>query len=148
MWLPTDERRLLAGYSRTFGADFETRVFQLHELAGLLYGKAQAAEYGYETKDAEIDDFDQLKSAIKRLIVDRKRVEAANQILAARKLISLERHSSERIVVIVGLTLEGYDLGRRYSSWFTRSDMWFREYKDHWLLTPVARLLRFVAGAR
>jgi hypothetical protein len=144
MWLSKDERRLLAGYYGTLGAVDETRAFREEALAGLLRGKLRAAEYGDEPPDTEGNmEHDKLKAAIKQVISDRTRVAAANNLLVARNLIALARHESELGVVILGLTLDGYDLGRRYSSWLTCSHLWFREYKDHWMWLIIA----FIGGA-
>jgi len=31
------------------------------------------------------------------------------------------------------LTLEGHDLAAKYDNWFSRTGLWFAEYKDHWI---------------
>lgn len=35
--------------------------------------------------------------------------------------------------ITLRLTLKGYDLAIKYNHWFTRTGLWFAEYKHHWL---------------
>ena len=35
--------------------------------------------------------------------------------------------------ITLRLTLEGYDLASKYDHWFSRTGLWFAEYKDHWI---------------
>jgi hypothetical protein len=62
-------------------------------------------------------------------------------------MIVLDHHESELQVDIITLTVDGYDLGRKYAKWFTRSGLWFEEYRNHWLWLIVA-FFGGVAGAR
>jgi hypothetical protein len=141
-WLSSDERCLLAGYFRSIKEVDGESAFREDRLAELFNGKLIAPEYG-EPDDVEpINENRDRSAAISQIIIGRKRVAAANQLLAARKLITYTRHRHEQSVVILGLTLEGYDLGLRYSSWFMRTHLWFREYKDHWMML----LIGFVGG--
>jgi hypothetical protein len=65
-------------------------------------------------------------------------VEAANRALQDRHLVSV--HEDGTGIYTVTMTLEGRDLGRKYNSWFDRSGLWFREYKDHWVWLVVSFL--------
>ena len=40
--------------------------------------------------------------------------------------------------ITLRLTLEGYDLGRKYDSWLIWTGLWFAEYKHHWIWVIVA----------
>lgn len=44
--------------------------------------------------------------------------------------------------IILKLTLNGVDLANKYDNWFTRTGLWFAEYKDHWLWL----ILSFLGG--
>ncbi len=44
------------------------------------------------------------------------------------------------------LSLEGNDLGRKYSSWWTRSGLWFTEYGNHWIWIIVSFLGGVIGG--
>jgi hypothetical protein len=70
------------------------------------------------------------------------RVRNANTHLAARELIQTTNHQHEPGVIVVSLTIAGYDLGRRYASPWVRTGLWFAEYKDHWIWL----ILGFVGG--
>jgi len=131
-YLPKEERRLLAGYFRMFGDVGNEEAYREGTLARLLRGAKTVPSYEDDSETPE-PDMEKLKAAIKRLITGRRQVEAANRRLLARGLIRLSRHESVADVVVVSLTLEGFDLGRRYATWFTSTQLLFREYKDHWL---------------
>ncbi len=131
-WLPKDERRLLAGYYRTLGDVGKEEAYREGTLAQLLRGERTVPDYEHDRETPEHDN-EKLKAAITQLIRGRRQVEATNRRLCARSLLDLTRHESVKDVVVVSLTLDGYDLGRRYAGWLTWSHLWFREYKDHWL---------------
>jgi len=63
---------------------------------------------------------------------DNHGLNVANKAIEQRDLIKIRRHEHESDVVGIILTISGYDLGRKYNSWLTRSGLWFVEYKDHW----------------
>jgi hypothetical protein len=139
MWLPPDERRLLAGLYRSIGKVGGEYAFREDWLAKLLHGDRTAPEYGEEPDDPSEpkgpwnqSNVAVLKAGISRVCHNRQLVQSVLSLLAARSLITLERHTTEMSVVIVGLNLEGYDLGRQYSSWSSRVTLWLREHKDSW----------------
>ena len=68
----------------------------------------------------------------------------ASETLDRRKLIILMPRQGDDITL--ELTLEGYDLGRKYSSWWTRSGLWFAEYKHHWIWLIVSFLGGIIGG--
>jgi hypothetical protein len=58
---------------------------------------------------------------------------AVNTVLRERGLIESRGNTDYTSAPTqVSLTISGYDLGRKYNSWCTRSGLWFAEYKDHW----------------
>ena len=95
------------------------------------------------SKDKGVDEFlEEVKIQIK---LD-KRLQLSNSGLEKRKLISVQRHETCCGVAGISLTIEGYDLGRKYSSWWTRTGEWFEEYKNHWIWIIVS-FLGGVVGA-
>jgi hypothetical protein len=134
VWLPTDERRLLAGYFTHIGEVGETKAYKVRELRKLLARTPPAKLWEYDDNDSppDNDTGENNQDFIKRYFAETKRFELANKHLAERKLITLSKHESED-VQIVGLTIEGYDLGRKYANIWTRSGEWFQEYQSHWL---------------
>jgi len=145
MWLEWDERRLLAGYYFSI-CDVEVEnAYCVGEIARLLtYGKyrRRIPGYGHEPpSQLKTDDsFDALKRDIPRYIQSTRRVELANKRLAERQLIHVKPHQHDKNVVVVSLTLNGFDFGRRYCSWFQRSGLRFSEYRNHWIWLIVALL--------
>ena len=72
--------------------------------------------------------------AIGRYIAEDRQVRKATKQLALHGLVVEKMHSDREVsVLIVSLTVEGYDLGRRYSNWFDRTGLCFQEYRNHWL---------------
>ena len=88
-------------------------------------------------------------------------LENANNILSRRGLINCEIADGidvlrrlPKISEAMGLaenpnvhfgispTLAGYDLGRKYNSWWSKSGLWFAEYKNHWIWLIVS----YIAG--
>ena len=55
----------------------------------------------------------------------------ATERLQKRNLVAFLQNQGDAITV--GLSLEGHDLGRKYNSWWTKSGLWFAEYKHHWI---------------
>jgi hypothetical protein len=147
MWLPKDERRLLAGYHCAIGDVDTSKPYRLGDLRRLLaWGghRVHLPEYGAPgTPSEESDDPSAMKEAIHKYIEETNRLRKANKLLAARDLISECSHEHETNVVIVSLTVSGYDLGRRYAGFFERSGLWFQEYRVHWMWLVLA----FFGGA-
>jgi hypothetical protein len=147
MWLPKDERRLLAGYYSSIREIGTEKVYRLGDLASLLHFRAHkraVAEYGDSVPSADqSDDLATMKREAVKYIDACNRIEKANSLLAARGLIKLTPHQHEIHVVVVGLSVQGYDLGRRYSNAFESSGMCFQEYRNHWIWL----ILAFCCGA-
>ena len=141
MWLPKDERLILAGLYHNIPdrRDAEYHVLDLIKLLG-GYRKIKLPE----TDEAESgrDDSAETSESIKVYINNERRVQHALRQLEARRLITLTPHQHDQSIFVVALTLPGYDLGRRYANWFDRTGLCFQEYRHHWLWLIVA----FVGG--
>jgi len=153
MWLPKDERRLLAGYYKLIGEVKESKGYHEGNLVHLLDRRpdlARVHEYGRPGGSAdsedEYSDIEAFKSAIKRQGALQSRVSKANAALVAREMIALGEHQHEQSVVFVGLTITGYDLGRRYTSFWNGSGLWFEEYRNHWVWWIMSFLGGFAAA--
>ena len=147
MWLPKDERRLLAGYFTQIGEINSERVYRTDDLCGLLKFRGHRKhirEYrDPESPSSNSGDVEAMKREAVTYFRCTNRIDAANTLLAERGLITVTPHEHEPHVVVIGLTLAGYDLGRRYSNFLESSGLWFQEYKNHWIWLIVA----FFGGA-
>jgi hypothetical protein len=159
VWLPKDERRLLAGYYRNVGEQdlatvrrggcFAASAYQLDEIVKLLRrGRVRISQYGQAGREhhGTAGAVEERKDAVCEFVGVRARAEQANQLLARRQLLALEDHEAVRDVRVVTLTLAGYDLGRQYSKWWDRTGLWFKEYRNHWVWL-IGSLLGGVLGA-
>jgi hypothetical protein len=139
MWLQKDERRLLVGYYRVIGEIDKAEGCHVSDLRGLLKRRAYTLEV--PENDKKVSDFANKKEMerwAKKYHDETNRVKRANKHLHERGLISLEHHEHELNMVLITLTLEGYDLGRKYTGFLTRSGLWFEEYRNHWLWLIIA----------
>jgi len=162
MWLSKDARHLLVGYYvNIFNIDERSvchhldkpKWFEMPDWTAVLAEpnwipiltrwlikraarnvKAYGDRHGAPTsEDPSADEFATRKE-IRIEIKLRKRLQISNSELAKRKLITTHKHEHCDNVAGIGLTMEGYDLGRKYSLWWTRSGLWYAEYiKHHWI---------------
>ena len=121
MWLPKDERLLLVGYYNSIHAVGCEKVYGTEEFEKFLHCQRNSGN--------TIKDCARVADALVRS-------EMANKVLSERGLITYTPPAVTPYPdpsVRVSLTVEGYDLGRRYSHWFSRSGLWFNEYRNHWI---------------
>jgi hypothetical protein len=145
MWLPKKERTLIRYYYNEISKinDVEMRkIFTLEDLAKTIEKKERPQSQ-------------------KTLIEDYSEVEVLNTLLSKRGLLAWEEYTTGGDVKLaislrgdndpnlnkdlkyqIALTIAGYDLGRKHSFWWSRSGLWFAEYKDHWFWL----ILSFLGG--
>jgi len=141
-----DERKLVSYYYRQINKVETEQKFEIRDLI-----KAFKKEQIGAPKTA------------REIILDTyKRLENVNNLLSRRELItwrnldpdsiraaySYDHPTSQKLFenitvnLCITLTIKGYDLGRKYSSWWAKSGLWFAEYKDHWFWL----ILSFLGG--
>lgn len=153
MWLPKDERRLLQAYYLVVGCDLRSSHLNKQKL-GLTIETCRIATRVEEIKVAPsrtrpAPDDDKLDrnnpvGDMKRWLERKSKVETANSLLSQRELINLLDDQTNSVQI--GLTIQGYDLGRKYANWFTRTGLWFAEYKHHWIWLIVSFLGGVIGG--
>lgn len=150
MWLPKDERKLLRGYYHLIGEINQPRSYRKDDLCELLADHRKIHlihEYGagLEVPSNSVNmetDMPGFKAEVKLFQSKQARRERANQSLVARQMITLQDHENESGVVLLGLTLCGCDLGRRYASVWERTGLWFESHQHHWIML----VFSFVGG--
>lgn len=123
MWLPKDERKLLSLYYKKIGEPRRSQLINESDLINTLSPKCGAKG----------------SKGVPQYAKCKLRLSTANRILSEREFIEY-REAGE--AVDLSLSIKGYDLGRKYYSWWSRSGEWFKEYKDHWIWLIVG----FVGG--
>jgi len=107
MWLPKDERKLLA----------------------FCCTKISRGEAPFSLTHKELEA--ELRS--KGIEADRQLIHEILFKLQNRNLLRWGSALNGNGVIIT-LYQQGYDLGKKYSSWWTRSNLWYAEYiKNHWI---------------
>ncbi len=145
MWLPREERQLLifcAAYDcDLIGNDTPFCVAELSEtatkrlcaqqirerVARVRAVKRQAGQEAGPTSQSSCGSEKYMKWLNAKGVI-----ESANSRLQNRGLIGFRKCGTECYEIT--LELAGWDLGRKYSSWWDRTGLWFREYKDHWIM--------------
>ena len=122
MWIPRDERLLLVGYYRSIHAVGSEREYGTGDFAKFLHCQTNS--------EVLAEDIEQATDVVARS-------QKANKVLSARGLVTCVP-LQPGLSVKVSLTVEGYDLGRRYSHWFSRSGLRFNEYRNHWIWLIIA----------
>lgn len=145
MWLSKDEMRLIEGYAAKIGRPGLERQFQLCALTRFIKASRpskvtekvlhywEAKNVGEGQQPLHQNTMKQIPEYIDKLA----RIEVAHTLLVERGLIAVEKHEHHTNLVRVKLTVAGYDLGRKYARWATRSGEWFEEYRNHWLFLIV-----------
>ena len=124
MWLPKDERKLLSLYYKEIGEPEKEDFIDENDLIKTLSPKC--GTQGIEG----VPEYSKSKF----------RLSTANKILSERKLIKYREAGDS---VEVSLSIEGYDLGRKYRSLWLLIKLWYAEYiRNH----PLCVIVSFVSG--
>ena len=148
MWLPKDERRLLTGYYHAIGTIDHDAVYHLSSLGPALntYRPCKLHQCGDEPESPIPEGRDRINEFLNAHVDVITRSRCANERLAARGLIQITNQADSSNVIVVSLTVAGYDLGRRYASGWDRTGLCFAEYKDHWITLVVSILAAVVTS--
>jgi hypothetical protein len=151
MWLPRDERRLLQGYYVTIGEVSKQHEFSLDDLLGFIKSNASSElpPSGHPQRVKKYEEW----------LKDRNRVIIANEALEERGLITGSRafqvfvagipceKSESNQPLAISLTINGYDLGRKYNSPWVCIKLWYEQYiKNHPIILLIVSLISYIAG--
>ena len=128
MWLPKDERYLLQGYWHNINDINVEKTFSEFDLVPLLSSPKNWKKIDGGSEDEKITN-EKLRDALNK----RLRVSRANEYLDERKLIELKSGRQHDRFCTLSLTMDGFDLARKYSTRFERSGLWFASHRDHWI---------------
>lgn len=136
MWLPKEQRRLLAGY--VFNVDEHSNYFDSKKIEqSISYEKTRLfalMEKSHPFKVHDYFDNDKPKEPenqdVQRFIRNKIALDHANKFLQHRGFIQIEKHQHDSNVIAVAVTLDGYDLGKRLLSWPGWCGVWYQEHKE------------------
>lgn len=122
MWLPKDEREVLRKYYHCLQNTQEYKRFEslskrVHISTRNLIGRGLL----YEIKEGGTEHKEFLAAFI------------AEDSIRLDLFLASSENDIECSDVTLRLTLEGHDLAAKYDNWFSRTGLWFAEYKDHWI---------------
>ena len=145
MWLPKDERKLLSFYWRRINKVETRQRFEMGDLINTL-GKRELSAQSKTNREIILYSYDTLES-VNNLLSQRDLIKWENldpeSISAARFYdhpTLQELFENTKVDLCITLTIKGYDLGRKYSSWWDCSGLWFSEYRNHWMWVIVSFL--------
>jgi hypothetical protein len=161
MWLPKEERKLLViyyvgiteGLKRVDSTVTAEKWYSMSDLIAVLKAKNvrkaakelrgdyhKSVERMYdepdeaETSNRHSESEDHVTVAdMEQWLKAKAEIDTVNATLRERKLINLSTHTRTSDVG-VSLTMEGYDLGMKYSKWPTKVSLWVGEYPWIWLI--------------
>lgn len=160
MWLPKDERKLLTAYYVKIHSEkgledvAKEKWYQVSDLINILRSpnlkKAakklpdQSVSDAIRSNSQDECNIEKLKKEIKDYLHYETKVNVANSKLERRGLITI-RDVRQKSWRGISLNIHGYDLGEKYSCWFTRTGVAYQEYKKHWIWVVVGFLLGILA---
>lgn len=151
MWLPKDERKLLSYYYRQINTVETDQRFEIRDLIKVLRKKEQSGPPRTK-REIILGTYNTLEN-VNNLLSQRNLIAWENlnpdSISAAYQYdhpTSQELFENTEVNLRISLTIKGYDLGRKYSSWWTRSGLWFAEYKNHWIWLIISFLGGIIGG--
>jgi len=122
MWLPKDERKTLLKY-----CDY-------------LQDTQEYTRFVFLSKRADISTRNLIDRGLVHEIIEGgpEHVESLTASMAKdsinlRNFLASSEDDIECDNITLRLTIKGYDLGRKYNSFWIRSGLWFAEYKHHWI---------------
>ncbi len=128
MWLLKDERKTLRKYYSCL-PNLDTTGYFTHLSQRAYNATRNLIERGliHEIKEGGEEHIEYLANYF-----------AADEMDMKNFLSSPEDEFTENMCL--EFTLKGYDLGRKYDSWWSRTGLWYSEYKGHWMWLIVAFL--------
>ncbi len=115
MWLPKDEGKLLQLYYKKIGEPEKQEFIDENDLIKTLSPNCDTQ--GIRGVPGYADS--------------KFRVATANKVLSMRRLV---RYREAGEAIEISLSVEGYDLGRKYACWWLWTNLWYTEYiKHHWI---------------
>ena len=122
MWLPKDERKVLRKYYNYLQNTqeyerFESLSRRVHIATCNLINRG----FLHEIKEGGTEHNQALAAF------------CAKDSIQLNTFLADYENDIECTNITLSLTLEGYDLGSKYNNWFSRTGLWFTEYKNHWI---------------
>lgn len=133
MWLPKDERRMLREYYPYLRSPGEQRRFvHLSERAYTATQILMERGLVHEITDHAGSCDEHVKYLTSKIMDDK--VDMSN-------LLSSSAGGDGSQEIVLKFTPSGRDLARKYAKGLLRTQLWWAEYRDHWLFLILAYLL-------
>lgn len=122
MWLSKDERKVLFKYYDYLQNTQEYRRFE--SLSRRVYISTRnliVRDLVHEIKEGGTEHVESLTALL------------AMEPIKLHTFLASSENDIECNGLTLCLTIQGYDLASKYDHWFSRTGLWFAEYKDHWI---------------
>lgn len=129
MWLPEDERRLLAGYAYNIEQLNEPDWYVKASLFPFLIMGHEVGEKGGGPGALDANNYADFVENAANFFGFTNRVNTANVNLGIRGLVAHKEHGNDSTLVEIGLTAEGQKWGQRYQTSLGRLDARYREHQ-------------------
>lgn len=127
MWLPRDERRLLAGLAVKLRTVMDEQGFEMVSLLRLV-------QANFSTPIVPVASEQPTLPSVPSGTVsqsDTARIDHAIMFLRCRSLIDMNQNFPYgNTVYFLSLRLEGFDLGRKYARWPSFLNLYYQEHKE------------------
>jgi hypothetical protein len=133
MWLPKDERKTLRKYHSYINTIDEYICFNnISERANNATRNLIERRLLLEFREGHPKNFNTW---------------LAGPSVSLDGFLSISGGDEVRQNVVLKFNLEGLDLARKYSSWWSRSNLWYSEYiRYHWICVIVAFMAGIIGG--
>ena len=132
IWLPKDEREMLAFYYRDLEIIGNFKKYKNNSKRVLHANRNLEARHMIE--------FDEYKDLTHVIISGLSNIETDLANFLTDTKVDTGRRGT-----VVKLTLNGWDLGRKYAHWILRSQRWFMQYGRHWILLGLGWIISLIA---
>ena len=136
MWLPKDERETLLKYCNHLqNTQGYMRFVSLSERAYISTRNLINRGLVHEITEGGLEHAEFLTASMAMDSID------------LHNFLTSSEDDIECANITLNLTLEGYDLGSKYNSWWYKTGgMWWAEYKGHWFWTIAGIIVSFLLG--
>ncbi|MCK5113265.1 MAG: hypothetical protein KAR11_00695 [Phycisphaerae bacterium] len=143
MWLPKDERLVLKMLYKKCPGPGKEDHFPETELSHLLEPSKKTEGGGSDNNDDDGVDYKKLAQDVESIIKNMENAKIICSRLKERQLIEYNEYLApgNYSKCSLKLSIDGWDLGHKYSTWWGTIHLWWKEHFNHPVILGIAYLL-------